>query len=144
MLSYVKKQPRTLKPIKMGAYVGLQLRDADGVTRKAYLHRLICEAFNGPAPDGMLCRHIDGDRTNNAAENLRWGTQSQNNLDKRLHGTAPAGERNPMSKLTDRQVSDMRSVRAATGRSYAQIAQAFGVSAMTAYRAINAQSWSHI
>ena len=43
------------------------------------VHRLICEAFHGPAPDGKpIVIHLDEDATNNAPSNLRWGTQKEN------------------------------------------------------------------
>jgi hypothetical protein len=133
---------RTLKPIQFGAYVGLQLKDAHGQIQKRYLHRLIAEAFSGPCPDGAVCRHLDGDKTNNASANLAWGTQSQNNLDKEAHGTSPHGERNPMAKLSSAVVSEMRSERDASGTSYAKIAKKFGISTMTAFRAVTGRAWS--
>lgn len=41
--------------------------------------RLICEAFNGPAPDGRpVCMHLDENSRNNAPSNLAWGTQKEN------------------------------------------------------------------
>lgn len=45
-------------------------------TRKA--HRLICEAFHGPCPNGMECIHIDEDASNNKPTNLKWGTHKEN------------------------------------------------------------------
>lgn len=43
------------------------------------VHRLICEAFNGPAPDGCdVCMHKDENAANNRPSNLVWGTQEQN------------------------------------------------------------------
>ena len=36
--------------------------------------RLVLLAFVGPCPEGMNCRHIDNDRTNNHLSNLAWGT----------------------------------------------------------------------
>ena len=42
------------------------------------VHRLICEAFNGQAPEGAVCMHLDEDASNNRPENLRWGTQKEN------------------------------------------------------------------
>lgn len=43
------------------------------------LHRLICEAFNGPSPQGKpLCLHYDDDKANNCLENLRWGSHQDN------------------------------------------------------------------
>ena len=47
--------------------------------RNYKMHRLICEAFHGPAPDGLpVVLHLNEDSTDNRAENLAWGTQKQN------------------------------------------------------------------
>lgn len=40
--------------------------------------RLICEAFHGPAPEGMNCLHDDENARNNKSDNLKWGTQKEN------------------------------------------------------------------
>jgi hypothetical protein len=141
VVSMQKRNAIQMKPIKMGAYSGLQLKRADGVIEKIYLHRAICEAFHGPCPDGQVCRHLDGNRKNNAAENLAWGTPKQNNADKIAHGTTTAGERNPMSKLNHSDVLEMRRLRNGSGASFAAIASDFGVSTMTAHRAITGKSW---
>ena len=141
VVSTQKRNSIRMKPIKMGAYSGLQLKRADGVLEKIYLHRAICEAFHGPCPDGHVCRHLDGNRHNNAAENLAWWTPKQNNADKIAHGTATIGERNPMSKLNKRDVLAMRRLRNSSGASFAAIAAGFGVSTMTAHRAITGKSW---
>lgn len=43
------------------------------------VHRLVCEAFHGPAPSKRsVVIHLDEDATNNRPENLRWGTQKEN------------------------------------------------------------------
>lgn len=144
VISTVKAKPRIMKPIKMGKYLGLQLKRLDGHIEKAYLHRLICEAHHGPCPAGMECRHIDGDKNNNAAANLAWGTKAENETDKQRHETSPVGERNGMAKLTEAAVKKMRLHRKSTGESYAQIAKVFGISTMTAYRAITGKQWRNV
>ncbi len=54
----------------------------NGQRRKFQVHRLVCEAFNGPPPfAGALCRHLNDDPLDNRPENLAWGTISQNVLD---------------------------------------------------------------
>ncbi len=43
------------------------------------IHRLVCEAFHGPAPfDRAVVIHLDENALNNKPENLRWGTQKEN------------------------------------------------------------------
>lgn len=68
-------------------YLEVRLRDRKNLP----VHRLVCSTFHGPCPDGMQCRHLDGDPHNNAASNLRWGTQEENTLDKYRHGTVSFG-----------------------------------------------------
>lgn len=58
-----------------------------------YVHHLVAEAFIGPRPAGLEIRHLDGDSRNNAAANLRYGTHSENELDKVRHGTHPFASR---------------------------------------------------
>lgn len=49
-----------------------------------WIHRLICATFHGPAPAGQRqVRHLDGDPSNNTAQNLAWGNQSMNEQDKK-------------------------------------------------------------
>lgn len=53
-------------------------RDRDGYEvinlrgRKKFVHRLVLEVFFGPCPDGHEADHLDFDRANNEADNLRW------------------------------------------------------------------------
>lgn len=43
-----------------------------------YLHELICLAFQGPRPAGMVVLHLNDDKSNNTRENLAYGTQAEN------------------------------------------------------------------
>ena len=43
------------------------------------VHRLVCEAFHGPPPDGKpFVLHVDENPLNNRPENLHWGSQKEN------------------------------------------------------------------
>jgi hypothetical protein len=60
----------------------------DGVPVHKQVHALVLEAFAGPCPPGMECRHLNGNPADNRwPENLTWGTSGENNLDQVRHGT---------------------------------------------------------
>lgn len=46
--------------------------------RTKLLHSVVAYAFLGPRPDGMQINHKDGDKGNNAAENLEYVTPAEN------------------------------------------------------------------
>lgn len=52
------------------------------ITITKHVHRLVAKAFLEPPDDETKCwvDHIDGDRSNNSVENLRWVTPSENVL----------------------------------------------------------------
>ena len=93
--------------------------DKDGYSRvrlykkgypfKFFVHTLVLETFVGPCPEGMECRHLDGNPRNNHIENLCWDTHHNNILDKIKHGTQInlKGEQHPSSKLI---ASDVRMI----------------------------------
>ena len=65
--------------------------------------RLVCEAFNGVAPNGMkICLHKDENAANNQPDNLKWGTQKENlNCPKFIaYCKTRTGENNPYVKGT--------------------------------------------
>lgn len=144
VFSFTSGRPKKLTPSKRGAYLGFSLSGDCGNQLYKYLHRVVLESWDRPAVSGEQCRHINGDRFDNRLTNLQWGTASENAMDKAAHGTAGNGERNPMAELSEQDVLRMREIRSISGVPYKSIAKYFGVSAMTAYRAITKQSWSHI
>ena len=106
------------------------------------VHRLVLETFTGPCPDGMECRHLDGDASNNHISNLRWGTHKENESDKIAHGTRAAGERQGSSKLTE---WDVRWIKRFTKRGFATqeyLADIFGVCQAQISRIATGREWS--
>ncbi|HET8744630.1 MAG TPA: NUMOD4 motif-containing HNH endonuclease [Ramlibacter sp.] len=91
---------RLLAPCKNNAgYVFVTLSQ-QGQTATRAVHLLVLEAFAGPCPPGMECRHLDGDKGNAALANLVWGTPTENGQDRLRHGTQAQGERHGASKVT--------------------------------------------
>jgi hypothetical protein len=65
------------------------------------IHRLVCEAFHGAAPEGKpYVIHIDEDAHNNRPENLRWGSQEENlNMPKFIaYCKSRVGDESPIRK----------------------------------------------
>lgn len=73
-----------------------------------YVHRLVLEAFVGPCPDGMECRHLDGNPANNKLENLCWGTHARNIRDRDDAGNTYKGVRHHRAKLEPDDVVKIR------------------------------------
>lgn len=89
-------------------YFRFNLYTGPGQWAQYSVHTVVCTAFQGPRPEGLMVRHLDGDPANNWASNLRWGTQTENEADKLLHGTRPLGESHPQARLTE---ADIRIIR---------------------------------
>lgn len=78
--------PRLLTPTSdASGYLGVKLDGRKGRTSR--VHRVVCEAFMGPRPEGFVTRHLNGDRHDNRLANLAYGTNSENMLDSVRHGT---------------------------------------------------------
>lgn len=66
----------------------LVIRLHRGGKGKTYtVHRLVMMAFVGPLPAGLETRHLNGDGTDCRLVNLRYGTRSENIMDRVRHGT---------------------------------------------------------
>jgi HNH endonuclease/NUMOD4 motif len=111
------------------------------------VHQLVCEAFCGPRPhDGTRpgeVRHLDGNKLNNLAVNLRWGTSLENAADRERHGTETRGSRNGKARLTEDLVREAR-LRYAAGEMQRDIASEFGVSQTAICLAISGRNWRHV
>jgi hypothetical protein len=139
--SVIKGKPRLLIGTKCGQYGYRAIPVyANRRGQKIYTHRTICELFNGPPAPGQQCRHLDGDKTNNAASNLRWGSAKENSDDRQLHGTMGYGEANSMSKLTNEQVAEIRR-RVDLGETQRSMCKIFNVSPMTISRVVRKETW---
>jgi hypothetical protein len=99
---------------------------ADNEGERVYVHRVVLEAFVGPCPSGMECRHEDGDRLNPRLTNLSWGTPKQNGEDRVAHGKQARHEWHGMSTLTTEIVYEIRGMLGTMTQ--ARIARKFGIS----------------
>lgn len=106
------------------------------------IHVLVALAFLGgrTSPEHVQVAHRDGNPLNNRVENLRWSTRSENMMDRIEHGTANSGERNGGAKLTQIEVSEIRTLLAA-GESLRSIAIRFGVHKTSIDNIMKGKTW---
>jgi molybdenum-dependent DNA-binding transcriptional regulator ModE len=108
-----------------------------------YVHQLVLDAFVGPCPPGLECRHLDGNRRNNLVWNLRWGTKKQNMEDMVIHGNSLKGRRAPAAVMTEEGVIELLAMRR-DGKTIKFLARWFGVSYHTVWKIINGEGWCHV
>jgi len=109
---------------------------------KATVHSLVALAFLGPRPFGQDVCHNDGNPSNCALTNLRYGTRVENCEDKKKHGTQPCGEGSHLAKLTE---EDVIAIRMMKGRCpQRELAADFGVARQTISKIQLGIKWSHV
>lgn len=115
------RQGKLLRP---GRMPGGHLSVALGKGNSQCVHKLVLNAFVGPAPDDYECLHINGNPADNRLQNLRWGTRSENNRDK-----VRLGEQYKLS------IEDVKKIKRALRNPYrginTDLAHKFGVSHIT-------------
>ena len=128
---------RQLKP---SAHTTGYLRVALGRGVHRYVHRLVATAFHENPNNLPQVDHIDGNRKNNAASNLRWVSVQDNTL----HG----GERHKWNSQrlasARRRVHEIRREEfvalLAQGYSLRAIAKAFGITHATVSRTLSREA----
>lgn len=116
----------------------------DGKRRTVGVHRVVCAAHIGPQPNVLHCEvaHLDGDRTNPSAANLRWVGRVENCSHKKAHGTHSAGEANGFALLTEEMVRAIK--QRPSGVSGRALADQYGVSRRTIYDIWIGKTWKHV
>lgn len=95
--------------------------------KKHFVHRLICETFNGPPPtDEHMCLHRDGNPLNRQPSNLRWGTALENGADRSEHEAQR--KRNPPGYRLGKAVVTCIRERLMSGDSHQALAELFSTS----------------
>jgi AraC-like DNA-binding protein len=122
--------------------VGL-MQDGKRCVRR--VHQLVLLTFVGPAPaDKPHTRHLNGNSQDNRLVNLAYGSAKDNHEDSVRHGTAylvQTGEANPMSKLNDIVVEQMK-LDAVAGMSRPDIAKKYDYSNVS--QVLMGVTWSHV
>lgn len=111
-----------------------------------YVHVLVAEAFIGPKPEGMQCNHIDGNKSNPNLKNLEYVTRQQNSIHARDNGllNIKKGEDNYRSKLTNKQVIEIRNIFSLGNVTQRFLAKQYNVNFVTINSIVHRRNWKHI
>ncbi len=141
-----KPTPRLMSnsPNTKAGYISVRLSLGNGRKVTRLLQHLVLEAFVGPRPPGLVCRHLDGDPGNNRLTNLRWGTQAENVADMIRHGRHRHGEDCSYARLSAAQVRTIRHIAATTTLSHAAIGKRFRVSRTAITLILLRTHWRHL
>lgn len=139
------KAGRILKPPLIDGYAYVNLFDKAGKCRMCRVHRLVMEAFIGPAR-GRQVNHKDFDKANNRLSNLEYVTAKGNIRHALRGGRMPPqhGTHNPSAKLTDDRVLAMRRLHRTGRYRHADLAEMFGVSRSNVTLIVRGQAWRHV
>lgn len=96
----------------------------EGMKKTTYVHILVAKAFVDGYQDGFEVNHINGDKTDNRAENLEWVSHRDNQIHARDKLGRFRGPRKSMRLLAD---EDVRAIRQSTS-TQRDLAKRYGVS----------------
>ena len=110
---------------------------------KYSVHRLVASHFLKSIPKPTV-HHIDGNKTNNIAPNLKYVTPHENSADAALKGLYSKGKDHHSVKLTEQQVLDIRR-RYSTGKtSHNILAREYRVHPSSIGYICQRRTWKHI
>jgi len=108
------------------------------------VHDLVLTAFEGECPPGKEGAHNDGNKINNMITNLRWATPTENNRDKRIHGTHLSGQKINTSKLDEDSVRRIRMAYIRKRGTMEQLGKIYGVGKTTIRDIVKRRTWKHV
>ena len=95
VISLCRKKPKMLKTVSdKNGYIHISLHKKGSPTKYMDIHALVGNAFIGERIDDLTFDHIDRDRQNNRADNLRLATRSEQSLNQGIRKNNKLGEKN--------------------------------------------------
>ena len=119
-----------------------------GKCQRYLVHRLVAKAFIPTQNYNYQINHIDGDKTNNTITNLEWVTPAQNMKHAwetgLINSEHSKGSNHANSKLTEKDVIEIRKLAAEKQLTRQQICDKFGISISTYKGIVTKRSWRHV
>ena len=123
----------------------LQVKICNNNIKRIYVHRLVAETFI-PNPDNRPeVNHINGIKSDNRVQNLEWVTSKENTDHAKSTGLFNnSGENNGSTKLTEKQVLEIRELHSTKKYKQRELAKMFDVSRVQISNIVNNKRWKHI
>lgn len=116
----------------------------NGKSFPKFVHRLVLEAFVGPCPPGLVCRHGPHGKYNNNLYNLCWGTIKDNNsTDRERDGTRVFGVVHHNAKMNPENVRAARRQHA-EGASCLGLSKKYGIAQSTMDSILKCETWREV
>lgn len=132
----VKKNKLLKSTLDKDGRISIQL-SKKGIRKTNKVCRLVTLAFIGEKPEGYHVCHIDGDKSNNAIQNLRYDTATENAIDFYRYGSKTS-----TGILTTEQVLEIRKIHETNNYSKYELAKKFNVSKSAIHCVINRTTFS--
>lgn len=117
----------------------------EGSTKSVLVNRVVALALH-PNPDNLPeVNHKDGNKQNNAPDNLEWSSRAGNEEHAKANGLKTArGSSNANAKLTPHQINYIRSYAGSNFDCASYLADMFNVSRKTIRDVISGKTWRHL
>ena len=117
-----------------------------GSENRQYAHRLAYIVTHGSIPEGLDVLHTCDNPPCFNPRHLFAGTNQDNRDDQRAKGRTAIGIKNPMAKLTENQVREIRNLYQKGVRGFGQqaLGQRFGVHRIAIRKIVRREMWKHL
>ena len=106
------------------------------------VHQLVMLAFVGPRPNRSMVCHNDSNPGNNMLSNLRYDTNSGNQLDRVANGTSARGTANSHNVHSPDAIREIRRLYASGALSQREIGEMYGVRQAAISAIVTGKSWA--
>jgi len=147
-----KEQPDgTFKLMRFSKAMGYNMfwyKKNTGKMATHYAHRIVALLFLKNENNYKYVMHLDHDKTNNCADNLKWGTRSDVVIHNKSNPKVIKGniKKRNSYKLCEAKVKIIKRKIFDPNRKtrYKMIAKQFGISEMQLYRIKTGENWGHV